>query len=77
MRVSIDVYTTDVDAGLAAFKCALENGATDIRMSSVEDYSTQKFQCLNLMFNADHTSPAISTLDSGAFVLEPIEASDP
>ena len=67
MKVSVDVYTKDVDAGIAAFKLALENGATDIQLRSNEDWETKKFESLNLMFEADNKSEAISNLDSGPF----------
>lgn len=68
MIVSVDVYTKDLDAALAAFKLAIESRATSVRLSSNEDYSTKKFENVNLMFEADHTSVAISKLDGGKFV---------
>lgn len=68
MIVSVDVYTKDVDSALAAFKLAVESGATNVRLNSNEDYDTKKFENLNLMFDADHTSAAISKLDEGPFV---------
>lgn len=67
MRVSVDVYTTDVEAGMAAFKLALENGATDVQLRSSEDWDTKKFESLNLMFEADNKSEAIDQLDNGKF----------
>ena len=67
MRVSVDVYTTDIEAGMAAFKLALENGATDVQLRSNEDWDTKKFECLNLMFEADHKSTALTQLDDGPF----------
>ena len=67
MKVSVDVYTKDVDAGLAAFKLALESGATDAQLRSNDDWETKKFENLNLMFEADNTSEAISSLDNGPF----------
>ena len=67
MRVSVDVYTTDVEAGMAAFKLALENGATDVQLRSNEDWDTKKFESLNLMFEADNKSEAINELDNGKF----------
>tara|TARA_E500000178_G_C16427493_1_gene490037 strand:+ start:123 stop:341 length:219 start_codon:yes stop_codon:yes gene_type:complete len=67
MRVSVDVYTTDVEAGMAAFKLALENGATDVQLRSNEDWDTKKFESLNLMFEADNKSEAINQLDNGKF----------
>jgi hypothetical protein len=68
MIVSVDVYTKDVDAALAAFKLAINSGATAVHLSSSEDYETKKFEYLNLMFEVDHTSVAISNLDGGPFV---------
>jgi hypothetical protein len=68
MIVSVDVYTKDVDAALAAFKLAVDSGASNVRLNSSEDYETKKFEYLNLMFEADHTSVAISNLDGGPFV---------
>jgi len=68
MRVSVDVYTTDVEAGMAAFKLALESGATDVQLRSNEDWDTKKFESLNLMFEADNKSDAINQLDNGKFV---------
>ena len=68
MKVSVDVYTKDVDAALAAFKKAVETGATDAQLRSNEDWETKKFESLNLMFEADHSSEAITALDEGPFV---------
>jgi|TARA_Y100000389_G_C17300570_1_gene432741 hypothetical protein len=67
MKVNVDVYTTDVDAGIAAFKNALDAGATDVQLRSNEDYDTRKFESLNLMFEADHKSEALAQLDDGPF----------
>lgn len=68
MIVSIDVYTKDIDAGLAAFKVAVQNGATNVQLRSNEDWDTKKFENLNLMFDADHKSAAVEQLDNGPFV---------
>ncbi|GEM_PF-1770351 len=68
MIVSIDVYTKDIDAALAAFKVAVQNGATNVQLRSNEDWDTKKFENLNLMFDADHKSAAVEQLDSGPFV---------
>ena len=56
MKVSVDVYTKDIEAGLSAFKSALEAGATDVSLRSYEEYETKKFENLNLTFDADHRS---------------------
>ena len=70
MRVSVDVYTTDIEAGMAAFKLALESGATDVQLRSNEDWDSKKFESLNLMFEADHKSAALAQLDDGPFSRE-------
>ena len=67
MKVNVDVYTTDVDAGIAAFRKALDTGASDVQLRSNEDWETKKFECLNLMFEADHKSEALNVLDTGPF----------
>jgi len=67
MKVTVDVYTKDIDAALAAFKVAIESGATDVRLSSNEDWDTKEFENLNLMFEAEHTSEAFTVLDNGPF----------
>lgn len=67
MIVNVDVYTKNIDAALAVFKLAVENGATNVRLVSNEDWETKLFENLNLMFEADHTSVAISSLDDGLF----------
>ena len=71
MKVSVDVHTKDINAGLAAFKSALESGAVDVRLSSNHDFDTKEFENLNLMFEADHNSDAISKLDEGPFARDP------
>jgi len=67
MKVSVDVYTKDVEAGIAAFRKAIESGATDAQLRSNEDWETKKFESLNLMFEADHKSEALNELDDGPF----------
>ena len=67
MKVNVDVYTTDVDAGIAAFRKALESGATDVQLRSNEDWESKTFESLNLMFEADHKSEALNVLDDGPF----------
>ena len=70
MIVRVDVFTKDIDAALAAYKIAIESGATGVKLHSTEDYDTKKFENVNLMFEADHSSVAISNLDGGTFVEE-------
>jgi len=67
MKVAVDVYTKDVDAALAAFRSAVDAGATDVRLFSVEDYESKQLEHLNLTFDADHTAEVIGQLDHGPF----------
>lgn len=67
MKVNVDVYTTDIDAGMAAFRKALDAGATDVQLRSNEDWESKAFESLNLMFEADHKSEALTQLDDGPF----------
>ena len=67
MKVRVDVYTKDVDAALAAYKKALDEGATDVTLRSSEDYETKELEYLNIDFEADHTSEAVAQLDNGPF----------
>ena len=67
MLVQVDVYSKDVDKSLEAFKNAFTNGARVIRLHTSEDDNTGALEYINLMFEAEHTSEAISFLDSGAF----------
>lgn len=67
MKVSVDVYTKDVEAALEAFAQALETGATDVRLCSNNHWETKEFENLNLSFEAEHTLEAITMLDEGPF----------
>ena len=67
MKVSVDVYTKDIDAALAAYKRAIEDGATDVCLNSSEDYETKNFEYVNLRFDVDHTAAVIGSLDDGPF----------
>ncbi len=67
MLVSVDVYTKDLDAGLNAYKKAMESGAHDIQLNSSHDYESKELEYFNLMFQADHTSEVHSFLDDGPF----------
>ncbi len=67
MIVSVDVYTKDIDAALAIYKKAIEEGATSVNLNSSEDYDTKKFEHLNLMFEGDHSLGVIAILDDGPF----------
>ena len=67
MKVSVDVYTKNIDAALAAYKRAIEDGATDVCLNSSEDYETKEFEYVNLRFEIDHTAEVIGSLDDGPF----------
>jgi len=68
MKVSVDVYTKDIEAGAEVFKAALAAGATDVRLQSNEDWETKEFEHLNLMFEVDHSNDVLNSLDNGPFV---------
>ena len=68
MRVNVDVYTQDIDAALEAFRCAIMEGATDVRLNTGEDWETKEFEYCNLMFEIDHTAAILTDLDDGPFV---------
>lgn len=76
MKVTVDVYTKDVEAAAEAFKHAVRSGATEVHLSSHEDWDTKEFQHLNLTFVADYKSEAISKLDEGPFVKDSDDLSD-
>ena len=71
MIVRVEVYTKDVDAALAAFKTAFENGARDISLNSSHDWDARVVKNFNLSFEAEHSSKAISDLDNGPFSIDP------
>lgn len=76
MKVNVDVYTRDLEAAAEAFKDAVRSGATEVHLSSREDWDTKDLQHLNLSFVADHKSEAISKLDGGLFVKDSDDLSD-
>lgn len=71
MKVLVNVFTKDVDAAVAAYKKAVECGATDVSLQSYEDYDSEEVGHFCLSFNAEHTSEGIADLDHGPFVSEP------
>jgi lipoate-protein ligase B len=66
MIVSLKVTTEDVHAALDAFKLAVECGATDLSLQSVEDFEN-KVERFSLSLRVDHTFIAMSKLDDGPF----------
>jgi hypothetical protein len=67
MKISVDVYSQDIDASLKAFKHALDTGASDVNLASNHDWDTKKWESLNLRFEADHNNEALASLDDGPF----------
>ena len=67
MKVSVNVYTQDIDAATSAFRIAVENKALNVTLSTSHDWQTEKFEFFNLCFDASHESPAVSNLDDGPF----------
>ena len=49
------------------FKKAIEEGATNVNLSSCEGYDTKEFQHLNLSFEGQHSLGVIAHLDDGPF----------
>ena len=76
MKITVNVYTKDVEAAAEAFKHAVQSGATEVQLSSNEDWNTKKVEYLNLTFVVDHKSEAISKLDEGPFVKDSDDLSD-
>ena len=70
MKVSVEVYSTDLEACLKAFKLALNTGAEEITLRTNHDYDTKKFENLQLSFEADHNNEALASLDKGPFQFE-------
>ena len=67
-NLTVDVYTRDVDAALAAFKAAVEAGATSVRLSSNEAWGTGVFENVNLSFEAAPGSEVASLVKRPPFV---------
>lgn len=67
MKVSVDVYTQDLEAAVSAYAEAIKSGAYDVSLTSNHDWSSKKLECFNLRFEADHSNTAIQGLDSGPF----------
>lgn len=70
MKVSICVYTTDLEASLEAYRVAIESGAIDVALSSSHEWESKELEYFNLQFQADHTNTAISHLDHGPFRID-------
>ena len=67
MKVSINVYTKDIDAALKAYRIAVESDALSVSLITSHDWETKKFEYFELRFEAEHENPAISNLDKGPF----------
>ena len=67
MKVSVDVYTKDLDAALEAFKAAFIANASSINLRVNEDWNTKVFENFELTFEADHKSLAIEAVSSDNF----------
>ena len=67
MKVSVDVYSKDLEACLKAYKHAIESGAEEVCLTSNHDYDTDGFENFQLSFEADHNNAALASLDDGPF----------
>tara|TARA_A100001015_G_scaffold103474_1_gene114864 strand:+ start:4912 stop:5133 length:222 start_codon:yes stop_codon:yes gene_type:complete len=67
MKISVEVYSQDIDASLNAFKDAFNSGAVRVFLRSSHDYDTGKFEYLNLRYDADHNNEALARLEKGPF----------
>ena len=67
MKISVDVYSQDIDASLKAFRDAFNTGAVRVYIRSSHDFDTKKFEYLNLRYDADHKNEALARLDKGPF----------
>jgi len=70
MKVTVEVYSQDVDACLEVFKKALDTGASDVCLNSNHDWDSKEFESLRLTFEADHSNEALASLDDGPFQKE-------
>jgi len=70
MKVTVVVYSQDVDACFEVFKKALDTGASEIYLGSNHDWDTKEFESLRLTFEADHSNEALASLDDGPFQIE-------
>ena len=70
MKVTVEVYSQDVDACFEVFKKALDTGASEIYLGSNHDWDTKEFESLRLTFEADHSNEALASLDDGPFQIE-------
>jgi len=65
MKVSVLVYTKDIDSAFSAVRKAVEENILEIQLRS-EDWEPKE-RVFIIVFKADHTSAAISHLDGGNF----------
>jgi hypothetical protein len=73
MRVAVDVYTTDLEAVLEAFKSAYIANAKDINLRVNEEWNTKIFENFELTFEADHKSLAIEAVSNDNFKADATE----
>ena len=74
MKVTVDVYTTELPEALEIYTLAMDDGATDVRLSSEHDYHSKDLECYNISFEVDHTADVLERLDDGPFYRDREEA---
>jgi len=67
MKVSVDVYTKDIDSAFSAVRKAVEENISEIQLRGFQNWETKE-RTFNIMFDADHTSAVLSHLDDGNFL---------
>lgn len=70
MKVSVCVFSQDIEASVEAFRVAVKNEAKNVCLDCSNHYETGEFEHFSLRFEADHKSEAVAHLDSGAFTHE-------
>lgn len=68
MKISIDVYTKDIDAALDAFRVASASGR-ELCLTSNHDYNDGTFENYNFRVEVDHlqATELLEMLDNGQY----------
>ena len=69
MHASLD--TTDLQVASYGFRTAIKDGATNVKLCSIEDPETKKFQCVNLSFDSEHYIGNVLEFFNGQYKFAP------